>query len=141
MQFNSEFQFSQCLAIPDLHRLSSNHPFPLLTRTSSVLQALPTTSRDRGVTPKPADRIVYNSEVERALDVSLIRSLDTGRRFFIRCVKFSKDGKYLAVGFYRSGATNVYDVQTGEKTWLVCDELRFSDNLINFWCQHTERYH
>jgi len=61
----------------------------------------------------------YNVEIKRAIDVSLVRLLNTGTGFAVRCVNFSKDGKFLAVGFYDNGKTNIYDVQTGEKTWLV----------------------
>jgi hypothetical protein len=67
--------------------------------------------------------IRYNSDVKREVDVSWVRSLDLG--LDICCLTFSKDGKYLAVGFYDNGTTNIYDVQTGEKTWLVCDVFLF----------------
>jgi WD40 repeat protein len=51
---------------------------------------------------------------------------------FTPCLKFSKDGKYLAVGFWNNGTTNIYDVQTGEKTWLVCDEFIFLGNADQY---------
>ena len=61
--------------------------------------------------------ITYNNEVERAFDVRLVRSVDLGVR--VSFLKFSKDGKYVAVGFHRNGSTDIYDVRTGKKTWLV----------------------
>ena len=62
--------------------------------------------------------------------MSFVRSLDIGPKDSIEDVKFSKDGKYLAVGhgFERKWLTTIYDVQGGEKTWLVCDEFLSPDN-------------
>ncbi len=84
------------------------------------------TSQDDDVTSEEESgagwSITHNSEVKRALDVSLVRSWDVGPEFCIGCLKFSKDGKYLAVGSYL-GTTKIYDVQTGEKIWLVCHEF------------------
>ena len=88
--------------------------------SSPVSEVLPTTSgdsEDTSMQESEADlSIRYNSEVERALDVSLVRSLDVGRDE-ISCLQFSKDGKYLAVGVYKDVMTNIYNVETGEKTW------------------------
>ena len=53
------------------------------------------------------------------MDVDIVPPLHL--RSPICCLKFSKDGKYLAAGFRGNGTTNIYDVETGEKTWSVCD--------------------
>jgi len=99
----------------------------------SVPQAAPIsedsyiTSEDDDVTSKKESgagwSITYNSEVQRALDVNFVHSWDLGPKFDIGCLKFSKDGKYLAVGSWRTGVTKIYDVQTGQETWFVCHEF------------------
>jgi WD40 repeat protein len=64
--------------------------------------------------------IIYtNSQVPLwALDVSWVRSLEMKPRR-TSCTTFSKDGKYLAVGFEESEVTKIYDVQTGGEFRLV----------------------
>ena len=57
------------------------------------------------------------------MDVNMVPTLHL--RSPIMCLNFSKDGKYFAVGFYRNGTTNIYDVETGEKIWSVCNEFLF----------------
>jgi len=93
---------------------------------SSVSEVLPTTSEDGADISEQGSEahwsVRYNSEVERAVDVSLLRSMDVGQAA-IDCLQFSKDGKYLAVACWGdNGMTNIYDVETGEKTWLVFHE-------------------
>ena len=112
--------------------------------SSSVPEILPITSEDSDDTSEEESEgceadwsIRYNSEVERALDVSLVRLLDGGPGR-ISCLEFSKDGKYLAVGF-RDATTNIYDVETGEKIWLdFYEPLLFWPMLINLWCQYAK---
>ena len=124
----SELQLSQYLNTSSL-RLP---PFNETTRSgseammsSSVPEFLPSTSEDSDDTSEPENEewsIRYNSEIERVLDVSLVCSLDVGPGG-INCLQFSKDGEYLAVGFYPNAMTNIYDVESGEKTWLVFHEF------------------
>jgi len=111
-------------------------------KSSSVPEALSMTSEDNDDWEQESEvnwSIRYNSEVKRALDVSLVHSLQVGR-FDVHCLKFSKDGKYLAMGFRRDGKTNIYDVQTGEKTWLVFHESSFLDNADQPSVQYTESH-
>jgi len=96
--------------------------------TRSVSEVLPTTSEDGADISEQGSEadwsIRYNSEVERAIDVKLLRSMDVGQADSeITCLQFSKDGKYLAVACWGDNEiTNIYDVETGEKTWLVFHE-------------------
>jgi WD40 repeat protein len=100
--------------------------FPLLGTTPGIIEspsaALAFLSDDIIVIPQEESKagvsITYNNQVERSLDVSFVRSLDP-KLSSIGCLKFSKDGKYLAAGFIGDGKTNIYDVQTGERTWSV----------------------
>ena len=58
--------------------------------------------------------ILFNKEVEKELDMELAHVLLHGDTIW--CVKFSKDGKYVAAGC-KDGKTYIYDVQTGKLTW------------------------
>jgi hypothetical protein len=139
---NEQIRFnpSQWFAAPDL---AFENSFPFATTPSapeaimlpSVLESPATISEDGDVTPRlesgPDWSITYNTKVKREFDVSVVRPLEVGPS--ISCLRLSKDGKYLAVGFYGNGTTNIYDVESGEKTWLVCDECLLQDTvtLIN----------
>jgi len=116
----SGLHLSQCLDTSSLCPPSFNKT------TRCVSEVLPTTSEDGADVSKQGsevDRSIrYNSEVERALDASFLRSIDVGQAV-IHCLQFSQDGKYLAVACWGDkGMTNIYDVETGEKTWLVFHE-------------------
>ena len=64
--------------------------------------------------------IVYNQKVRKAVDVRPVRAFHVKREYHEPfSVTFSKDGKYLAVGFGHNGRTIIYDVQTGQEFWLV----------------------
>ena len=58
----------------------------------------------------------FSSDVKPALNVKLEHVLIPGA--MVERVKFSPDGKYLAVGIM-SGRTYIYDVKTGVKSWSV----------------------
>ena len=126
----SESNDSQRLRLPPIE-----DSFPLFANTSSASEAVmspsvpgtpATTSEDSSVISEPesvADwSITYNTEVERELDVTVVRTLEVER---FHCLRFSKDGKYLAVG--DGNGTTLYDVETGEKTWLVYNMFLFQD--------------
>lgn len=78
--------------------------------------------------PETQADLTYN-EFEREPDVNLIHSWDVDPQILF--LKFSKDGKYLAVGFWQNGKIDIYDVQTGKKTWLGFGFSSFLDMLIN----------
>ena len=75
--------------------------------------------------------------------MKLVHSLHTGidRESGIGDLKFSQDGKYLVVGFWETGMTNVYDVQTGKKTWLVFHVFFVLGYVHQLLSQYTERCH
>ena len=137
--WHSEFYPSRFPAPSNLRLPSykdSFSPLPATSSTEGIMSFVPespaATSEDGDVTSEQKSEaewsIRYDREVKRVLDVGLMHSLDMGPEFEILCVKFSKDGKYLAVGFQCNGMTNIYDVRTGEKTWLVCDAFLSPDN-------------
>ncbi len=149
----SKFHRSQNITASNLRLPSSNNSIIATTSSASDMSfSVPDgpapISEDGDITPEDEESdgvtsegergvgwsITYNSEVRRALDVSLIRSLDLGRKFYIGCLKFSRDGKYLAVGSWRTGMTKIYDVQTGKETWLVCYEFWVLVNPDNLRC-------
>jgi WD40 repeat protein len=57
--------------------------------------------------------VKVNNEIEKDLDVEIEHSLFHGGS--VECVKFSRDGKYLAAGC-KDGKTYIYDVQQGTLT-------------------------
>jgi len=87
--------------------------------------------------------LTYNTEVNRAIDVKLVHSLHIGNdlEYRIGDLQFSQDGKYLAVGFWENGITNVYDMQTGKKTWLVFHVFFVLGYVHQLLSQYTERCH
>ena len=53
----------------------------------------------------------------RSIEVKMIHTLRHPTP--VRCLKFSSDGNYLAVGLQLNGRTHIYDVRTGKEKWLV----------------------
>ena len=62
--------------------------------------------------------VLYNPRVPRSLDVSLIH--DFGHKSVVWCVRFSKDGMFLATGCDR--ATRIFDLRTGSLACILNDE-------------------
>ena len=60
--------------------------------------------------------VVYNPEINRCLSLHVANTFALPASVF--CTKFSRDGKYLAVGL-KSGETYVYDILTGSKRSIV----------------------
>ena len=62
--------------------------------------------------------VLYNPAFARDLDVDLIHSLDHSS--VVCCVRFSKDGKYIATGCNKT--TQVFNVETGELVAKLVDD-------------------
>jgi len=77
------------------------------TRPSLSPQVSPSTV-DHGL--GPSEYLIRPNEAEKELDVEMAHTLFHGKS--IPCVKFSRDGKYLAVACF-NGKTYIYDVQSG----------------------------
>jgi hypothetical protein len=72
------------------------------------------------VSPKPKSgvaewSVVYNSEVEKSLNVTLDRVVTYESTVY--CTRFSPDGSRLAVGLKNSAGTYIYDMTRGENSW------------------------
>lgn len=61
---------------------------------------------------------VFNPEVQRILDVDLVHHLNHDS--VVCCVRFSRDGKYLATGCNRSA--QIFDVESGQNVATLQDE-------------------
>lgn len=60
--------------------------------------------------------ISYNPGIKQPLHINLVKVINFAAPVF--CVKFSPNGKYLAVGLYKdSGKTFVYDVEKNSTIW------------------------
>jgi len=93
--------------VPFSHRMFEDHPI-----------SLPETSTSPKDIPNQLDRwsVNFDSNVEPVLNVKLEYVLTPGGTVWR--VRFSPDGKYLAVGV-DNGGTYIYDVKTGTKSWSV----------------------
>jgi WD40 repeat protein len=58
--------------------------------------------------------ISFNNEVGKKFDVQMAHVFFHGQ--IIECVKFSRDGKYLAAACW-DGNAYIYDVETGRLSW------------------------
>jgi len=61
---------------------------------------------------------LYNPRVPRSLDISLI--YDFSHESVVCCVRFSKDGMFLATGCNRT--TMIFDLRTGSSVSILNDE-------------------
>ncbi|KAG7693466.1 hypothetical protein KL930_000479 [Ogataea haglerorum] len=68
--------------------------------------------------------IVYNPKVPKKVDTSLVHSFD--HTSVVCCVRFSKDGKFLATGCNK--LTQVFSVETGDLVARLSDESSASSN-------------
>lgn len=88
---------------PSLSTFASRLPSPSLT---------PSTCPDSD--PEEDLSITFNYEVTRELDVEVVNVFFHEKA--VECVKFSRDGKYLAAGC-QDGKVYIYNVATGALTW------------------------
>lgn len=104
-----------------------SHTSPILTYNPQPTIFLPsiTTSATSPDSPDVAPQLAsaqsdwsvdYNSEVNRCLSLHVARMFALPESVF--CTKFSRDGRYLAVGL-EGGETHIYDILTGSKRLVV----------------------
>jgi glucose repression regulatory protein TUP1 len=85
--------------------------------SSSAIPNPPSTPVAEIKSKEPNWSVSHNPGIKPALDIDLVKTIDFTDDVY--CVKFSPDGKYLAVGLHWSGRTNIYDVEKGLKIWLA----------------------
>lgn len=110
---------------------TTNTSIPILARqnqSKAAILMLPQASsklRRPGTIPaideisakQPGWSVLHNPEIKQALHIDLVNTFNFIAKVY--CVKFSPDGKYLAVGLDKGGKTYIYDVETGLNVWLV----------------------
>jgi len=97
-------------------------------QASSSSYAIPTqpsiTSIEEIQSNQPKWSVSHNPKIKQALHIDLAKTFDLAAEVF--CVKFSPDGKYLAVGLGEgNGRTCIYYVEDGSKIWLVPSQLTY----------------
>jgi len=86
--------------------------------SSSASQRQPETIPvDETQSKQPGWSVFHNPEIKQALHIDLVKTFNFIAKVY--CVKFSPDGKYLAVGLDKSGKTYIYDVEKGLNLWLA----------------------
>ena len=87
--------------------------------SSSAIPRQPSTAPAVEIQSQQPDwSVSHNPEIKQALQVDLVKTSNFAATVY--CVKFSPDGKYLAVGLDRgSGKTYIYDVGNGSNVWLA----------------------
>ena len=98
-------------------RTMTKHPHTISANTQTVSRPSPlpkmsASTVNPGSRPRE-DLIKFNCKIEKELDVKITHTLFHGRS--VECVKFSRDGKYLAAGC-KDGKTYIYDVRQGKLT-------------------------
>jgi glucose repression regulatory protein TUP1 len=74
--------------------------------------------------PEPYYRdwsVEYNPEIKQNFSLHVANIFKNTAKVF--CVKFSRDGKYLAVGL-QNGEIHIYDILTGSKRSVSCVPCR-----------------
>ena len=82
---------------------------PQTVSRPSPLPKVPASTVDPGSGPREV-LIKFNNEIEKKLDVEITHTLFHEKE--VQCVKFSRDGRYLAAGC-EDGKTYIYDVRQG----------------------------
>jgi WD40 repeat protein len=85
---------------------------------------------DKVQSNQPDWSVAYNPKLTQALHIDLVKTLNFTAR--VNCLKFSPDGRYLAVGL-SSGRTTIYDVEKRLNIWysfLVAYKLRALSNVL-----------
>jgi WD40 repeat protein len=99
-----------------------NQTNPTILAPPEAPSAIPKPSLSKPVdeihSKDPGWSVSHNPEITQTLQIDLAKTLNFTARVF--CVKFSPDGKYLAVGLDQgSGRTYIYDMEKGLNIWSV----------------------
>jgi hypothetical protein len=94
-------------------------------RSPSLIIEAPTNADSSQPNPDPPDwSVEYNPDINKSLSLHLANTFTFTDVVF--CTKFSRDGKYLAVGL-RNGEIHIYCMTTGSKRSIL---LYFSSSQL-----------
>jgi len=120
---------TQCMTLiqePQAHFIPTQ-PSPIDSQMLSLPSQPPALTVDPGSDSEEHDwSITFNST--RELDIEIVHTLVHEQ--MVHCVKFSRDGQYIAFGC-GDGRAYIYDVQTGILTWSVNVSGNLRDCLLN----------
>ncbi|QPG75328.1 hypothetical protein FOA43_002681 [Brettanomyces nanus] len=99
-------------------RAQHNKPIPAFLKDFDSYNSLPYKKQQSEY------YVVYNPKVPKKAEISLVHSFD--HTSVVCCVRFSKDGKFLATGCNK--LTQVFSVETGDLVARLSDESSASAN-------------
>ena len=99
---------------------------------SPLPQASSSTANPNVVLEEHDSLIQFNNKVEKELDVEIAHTFVHGDVMRCECVKFSRDGKYLAAGCW-DGKAHIYNVQAGTLNWWVFGMLLLG--ILTYLCR------
>ncbi|GAV29786.1 hypothetical protein PMKS-003289 [Pichia membranifaciens] len=101
-----------------IKRAQHNKPIPAFLKDFDAFASLPYKKQHNDY------YLVYNPKIPKKVDISLVHSFD--HTSVVCCVRFSKDGKFLATGCNK--LTQVFSVETGDLVARLNDESSVSTN-------------
>ncbi|ODQ45587.1 hypothetical protein PICMEDRAFT_22649, partial [Pichia membranifaciens NRRL Y-2026] len=101
-----------------IKRAQHNKPIPAFLKDFDAFGSLPYKKQHNDY------YLVYNPKIPKKVDISLVHSFD--HTSVVCCVRFSKDGKFLATGCNK--LTQVFSVETGDLVARLNDESSVSTN-------------
>ncbi|ODV86697.1 hypothetical protein CANARDRAFT_196308 [[Candida] arabinofermentans NRRL YB-2248] len=101
-----------------LKRAQHNKPIPAFLKDFDSYNSLPYKKQHSEY------YTVYNPKLPKKVDIALVHSFD--HTSVVCCVRFSKDGKFLATGCNK--LTQVFSVETGDLVARLSDESSASSN-------------
>jgi WD40 repeat protein len=102
---------------------TTSHSSPFANTGPGPSQPTATSISEADVSPTqlghnhPDWSVEYNHEIQQTVSLHVVKTFTCPAMVF--CASFSRDGKYLALGFH-NGEIHIYDMKTGSKRSIFC---------------------